>query len=418
MITAIRSQPDPGALVAAYRPIVFEVEAQATDGGPRPPVVYCDIYVSGVYYKTMTRRVYTEALFTSTVFTFDIQDPLQEVLGKMIGPNGGSSVFHATDLYKTVFCKFRASVMTSGLVVPEGAEPVQGTWNSAPIPGGGFTSNNFTVVNATLQHDDSMSLETHLSSYKTGTWKTNCFPLTHRPQKQKIGTEQSDYFPMLVSGQVAYLRVRYVFKGEYDIRTATVSLTAQSFTRAVLYVPCGPKNLTAAFVTLNWNDVLYYYVELLDDVSAVVGTTTEMHPGACDGESRRIHFVNALGAVDALTLHLTAIDGDIKSDSWTGSLGTTFNRSKHATQRFAVSANRTYTGKTVDYQETEMPWIEELFRSPVSWMEWEGRQGEPDGYIPVVIQDAKFPSQKEEERYNYEVALQFRLSNETINLRN
>ena len=49
----IISQPNEIANVhAAYRPIVFDVQ-----NINEPPVVYCDIYFNGVYYKTMAKTI-------------------------------------------------------------------------------------------------------------------------------------------------------------------------------------------------------------------------------------------------------------------------------------------------------------------------------------------------------------------------
>lgn len=417
-VIAIRQQPAAASLNAAYRPISFEVEAQATDGGPQPPMVYCDIYVDGVFYRTVSRSIYTGQLAASTLYTFDIQDAVQECMDKVIGKNGYGDVLLTIGISRIVSCKFRASAMTGGLIVPELVVPKQGTWNINPLPGTGLSSNSFFVLNATLQHEDEQDLASHLSTLRKGIWKVDCYPLTHRPNAQKIGLHDSDYFPMFVSGTYENVRLVWKYIGESETRREKRLVTKETVPGAVVYVPTGPKNLNVLFTSINFMNVAEYFVELLDDQGIIIGTTTTFVPQSCFYDNRRIHFLNALGCIDAITFKLATVEGDIRSDSWQKGLGNSFSRTSHATQRFNVVSNRSYVAKTVDYNEPDMPWMEELFRTPMAWMEWKGSAFEPDSYTPIFIKDTKFPSLKEDDRYSYEVSLEFEPSHDFINLRN
>lgn len=196
-IGSIISQPSANSLNAAYRPIVFVVSATATGGGV-PPVVYCDIYVNDIYYKSQEK---TKA--SAAGWQFDIQDACQEVLKNFIAANGGSTIITASTIFATVSCKFRSSGFDAdGFITPEDTAPVQGTGSVSPVSGTGTASNTFFVVNSTLQHDQNQDFEAHMNSYKQGTWNANTFPLTHRGSLQGAATyrvceNDSDYFPIV-----------------------------------------------------------------------------------------------------------------------------------------------------------------------------------------------------------------------------
>lgn len=200
-ITSIISQPAANSLNAAYRPIVFVVGATRTDGDPRPPVVYCDIYINSTYYKSLEKTQPFES-----GWQFDIQDACQEILKTFIAPNGEDSIASATSLFATISVKFRSSGYdVDGFITAEDTAPIQGTGSTSPTPGTGTASNSFYVVNATLQHDQNQDLEAHLNSYKQGTWDASAYPLTHRGTAPggttyKVCQGDSDYFPIVYIG--------------------------------------------------------------------------------------------------------------------------------------------------------------------------------------------------------------------------
>ncbi|MVT11374.1 hypothetical protein [Chitinophaga tropicalis] len=224
MITAITVQPTSNSLHAAYRPIVFQVTAVSLfDTFIQPPVVYCDIYFGGVYYKTVSKTI----PLASGEWQFDIQDAAQEYLRKYLAPNAGTEFYQATPAMTKSFCRFRASgINTNGFVVPEGLIPVQGTGSQPPVNGGGTESNSFYIVNATLQHEDNQNLAAHLNTYKNGTWSAQAWPLTHRPQPYPIGLSESDYYPIAYTGisPLKCINVYYRFRGQTTFHSATKCL--------------------------------------------------------------------------------------------------------------------------------------------------------------------------------------------------
>lgn len=215
-ITSIISQPSVNDLKAAYRPIVFVVRATRTDANARPPVVYCDIYVNGVYYKSQEKTQYKTLNLSNSDWQFDIQDACQEVLASYLAaPNGGSAIVSASPLMALVSCKFRSSGFDAdGFITPEDTAPVQGTGSAIPVAGTGTSSNDFYVINATIQHDQNQIFTDHLNAYKTGTWGADTYPLTHRPAGYKLCENDSDYFPIVdLSGNpVSCVVINYTLK--------------------------------------------------------------------------------------------------------------------------------------------------------------------------------------------------------------
>lgn len=200
MITIV-VQPTSGKLMAAYRPIVIS----ATDSG-NPPVVYCDVYIDGNYYKTISR--------TQAPYQFDVQDAIQEYIEKYIPSNGGSAI--ETDILHEVYVKIRSSQFdVNGFIQPDGPIPVQATGGTPSTPGGGTQSNSFWGVNATLQHEDNQDLETHLNSFKLRNWANTMAPLTHRPDGYRICKGDSDFFPVVNKGNsIDCLKINYKLKGQ------------------------------------------------------------------------------------------------------------------------------------------------------------------------------------------------------------
>lgn len=274
-IISIIDQPSINVLSAAYRPIVFKVEATATGGGPKPPVVYCDIYFNGKYYKSISKTIYAELLDSSTAWQFDIQDACQEYLGKVLGPNGGASIIYASNILVQVYCKFRSSgIDVNGFIQSDGTAPVQGTLYTQPVPGAGEQSNTFFVCNSTLQHDQNQNLTDHLNAYKKRTWADDCFPATHRSDNYRVGINQSDYFPILVSPSTCpgKLRLRYKYIGQSTYWSSTVVVT-EACTAEITYVEGFPVD---TLITIVWeaagNVIGYEYI--VDDGDPVI--TTDM----------------------------------------------------------------------------------------------------------------------------------------------
>jgi hypothetical protein len=240
MPTGIITQPDADQIMAAYRPIIFRVGAIAINSDPVPPVVYCDIYFNGVFYRTISKSQYANLNSGFSEWEFDIQDAAQEYLAKYLGTNGGESIVVADPLVTLVKCKFRSSGLDSeGFIEQEGTIPVQGTGDTNPSAGDGTESNEFNIVNAALQHEDNQDLAAHLDAYKNRTWDATTYPLTHRPDHYKLCALDSDYFPILSDKVPTRLRIHYIPKGatEYVDEDGTEICIPVSFTNFTLPNP-------------------------------------------------------------------------------------------------------------------------------------------------------------------------------------
>ena len=234
-ISSIITQPAANELKSAYRPIIVVCEATQTsptsDANYVPPVVYCDVYVDGVYYKSLAKMQPTNKPVYNTTparYEFDIQDACQEILRPVLPINGRITLQQALTVAKKIKCKMRASsIDVNGFTAVEGAIPTQGTGNNDPVSGDGTETNEFVVVNAVLQHEDNQQLATHLASFKSGTWDANAWPLTHRPSKLQIGKRDSDQFPFITTDKTpSCVRIRYRLKGENFFRTRNSCSTA------------------------------------------------------------------------------------------------------------------------------------------------------------------------------------------------
>lgn len=185
------------------------------------------------------------------------------------------------------------------------------------------------------------------------------------------------------------------------------------------YIPNGPKNLQPLFPAVDFSLLSAYYVQVKDDGGNVVATgNINEFNGCCNEDKIRINFLNYAGAVDAINFKLLTIEQEAKSEGIEKPVQYPLEKPVHNVGRFNVKSNDTYTLINEDYGEEDKDWIEELFASPLAWMQWSGVQGQADSYIPIVIIDQKFEKVKQDEKYIYQVQLQFKLSHERFIIRN
>lgn len=258
-ITAITFQPISNSLQAAYRPIIFQVTAVSLYDTFLPaPVVYCDIYFGGIYYKSLSKTI----PLPTGEWQFDIQDATQEYLRKYLAPNGGIEFYQASSAMTNSFCRFRASgINTNGFIVPEAIVPVQGTGSIPPVNGSGTQSNTFYAMNATLQHEDNQDLSAHLNTYKNGVWSALAYPLTHRPQSYPIRLAESDYYPIAYTGisPLKCIDLHYRFKGQTTFHQTTKCLENPCPIIQLLYAEATVIDETAQELTF-FHQVMPYYV--------------------------------------------------------------------------------------------------------------------------------------------------------------
>lgn len=185
------------------------------------------------------------------------------------------------------------------------------------------------------------------------------------------------------------------------------------------YIPMGPKNLQSVFPEINFEDIGSYYVEVKDSEGDVVATTAiATIGGCCEDDKIRLHFLNALGAIDAINMKRITKEHENKSDVRQSSETYPLDKTEHAQNRFNIKSNEKYTATTTDYTESDQEWLDELFDSPLVWIQWAGTQGQPDSFIPIRILDSKRETVKQDERWVYEVTIEFQMSHERFTIRN
>lgn len=186
------------------------------------------------------------------------------------------------------------------------------------------------------------------------------------------------------------------------------------------FIPNGPKNLETLFPSVDFNNVARYYVEVKDANGDVVATSpmNVQCCGCCEDERVRINFLNYLGGVDAIDFKLQTQEHESRSSEFEKPVQYPLEKPEHGIGRFNAKSNDTFQVSTLDYTEADKDWIDELFDSPIAWLQWEGTQGQPDSYIPIVILDKKFEKVKKENRFIFEIVIDFKLSHEKFILRN
>lgn len=274
-IGSILSQPIGNSINAAYRPVILRVGATNTDNTPRPPVVYCDIYFNAVFYKTLSKSQYTLLNIANSEWQFDIQDAAQEYLKKYLGANGESSIEDVLPIIVRTFCRFRSSGYdANGFITTENTAPVQGTSEADPVSGTGTMSDEFYIVNATLQHEDNQDLASHLNSFKRRTWANTTYPITHRPEYYRLCHNDSDVFPILHDGlALTCLVLKYQLKGQ-STWNSTTNCTLEScpipLTVDITVLNNGDDTQTFTF---NWSTVVSPSAQL--DIQYRIANSTD-----------------------------------------------------------------------------------------------------------------------------------------------
>lgn len=179
----------------------------------------------------------------------------------------------------------------------------------------------------------------------------------------------------------------------------------------VYYLPDGTKNLSSLFPAIDWTTIAGYTVQAADGSGTVIATTPFIEIDYCLERGVRIHFINYNNSVDAINFRVQGMEHSSKSDNYQSPDVYPQDKTRHSIGRINIQAGDTFTVSTIDYPEDTLDWINELADSPVAWMEWTGVQGQPDSYLPIVISDVKIPNLKEENRYEYEIVIEFTMSN-------
>lgn len=445
MALAYFNQPSTGKLFAAYRPIVIEVRDATPEFGTvvAIPIVYLDVYIGGIYYKSLSATSSRPEIFFGTglyqrrVWTFDLQDTMQEYLRSNPATLSLPAAETAPASISTFFTKARgSSINSSGFTIPDSPVPVQGNFDTPPTSGGGVQGNTWVCANATLQHEDKQDLHDHLQLYKhpdVDPFATmEILPLTHRPVDGAYLNclNQCDHFPVLipyngVHGGNGSLTLDFdVYWVEADGTTGTAAVGTGALTIAsapsIYNIPAGLRNIRFMFTSppAGLLRAVRYKLELTDGVP-IVWSSGWITVGGCCPDGGRIHFLNNAGGFDAVNFCQRQEVLSTKSAAYQKSLPLSgMQRRDYGHQRFNVSSNEKVTLITSEYDETEQPWLKELLDSPRAYLETvsQGDSNLPD-LIPIIITDGDFIVRKVDERFTYQLEVTYVPSNENIRQR-
>jgi len=438
------SATSPGSwqLKLAYQPIVCTVTCSGTT-----PVCYLDIYIQQVYYKTMASTTRTSGSAGTPIFEFDIRDALQEYLRTLV-PNLRSQVPEQVN-GGLVYCFVKgrgSSVNAFGYTVPEGPIPVQGTVDTAPVGGGGVKSpvtgnDSFIVLNGTLQLEQDPDAETYLSNNQLQPGRLdNVYNLFFNP---KMWVQETDWMNLPVlfdhaavnggqSGSYAVTILAHYIDGRNI--PFWLGVTHVLFSDTLYYLPAGPKNFEGlppavavppgTPTTPEWPKIEYYQIELELGNFANPPVRWKSPPIYVkhyqDQNRKRFRFVNWMGVYEFINFEKFEEEFKTASTSWAKyNQGNFTQRGKEEVgrMRYNVRSNELITAVGC-FIESDMWFVKQFLSTPMAFEEKKGTAGQADYLLPIVLQDATIVSRKMEERWYYEITIQYEPANERINIRN
>jgi len=188
----------------------------------------------------------------------------------------------------------------------------------------------------------------------------------------------------------------------------------------IFYIPDGPKNLSNIFTSINFTDVVEYYLEILDASNTTVIATTPINQlqCCCKDDKIRLHFMNYLGTYDAVNFMKPKIIHETSSKEYEKGLPNVLQKHNTGAERFDIKSNDIYEAVTNCYNEEAMLWLQELSDSPKVFLEKTGQQGQADYMLPIIITSKKFDKLKNQNEFRYTFTIEFKLSNEYLTIRN
>lgn len=430
----------PGALMSvwpAYRPIVFL--AQDIGAVRYAPVVYCDVYFDGVYYKTIIATTpYVRFNALNALFRFDIQGLAQEYQRTLV-PDLAVTPYPLQQVYlegsgrQYGMCKCWVKIRTSsvdsyGVVTPETPAPVQRTVDTPPIEGVGAVSGAIYIVNASLQVMDSQDLVYQTMQFKrTGPISVSpyyvdadykVYPLSYN---KNLRSYKNDHgcVPIL-TGHVAFLGTgflphialavevynsagaRLIYQDTWA--EGTVITMRQN---SIYLMPTGWKDILALFPTIAayWDAAAYYQVGLYDrDRWAVADyrwlyvsqkITAEKGDGALEAynplqgpalpKHTRIWFQNYLGQFEQVNFiereEATKVTSTVTERGLVNAPNYQYLQPKSFRSDASVGRNNVNSVDentvTGQFNETDMPLLKQLFGSAKVFIEFMSPEARP-----------------------------------------
>lgn len=186
----------------------------------------------------------------------------------------------------------------------------------------------------------------------------------------------------------------------------------------IFLLPSGPLNLSSLFPSINWSNIDEYYLEAIES-GEVVATSNVYKSGCCcgvdNGDKVRIHFLNYCNTYDGIDFVKRTVDHDTVDSSFQRSLSIPFDTTQTGLERYNVSSNDTYSVFNDCYNEKHTRWLQELFDSPKSFIEYMA-EGNRKIYLPIIILSKKI--RKQDTNGIIKIELQFKLSNDFRTIRN
>lgn len=441
MAVALLSYPDTDEVRFAYRPIVFQVIANQNPTSSQPsPVVFCDVYFDNVYYGTISSTDYEVAgasVIWFYIYTFDIQDMLQEYLNSNF-----ARVFELNalgdqenPLYEKYSTKVRAEfregyIDAQGFTQVYGTAPTKGSKYVAPVSGAGTAvSTDFYVINGTVRHRDYFLPAFHFYDYMDPFQQS--LQLTHRPNtiayankvigggKYYVTREDHDYLFWFSNGFAPtwYVSVVVKYKNGTSATSPTITYpttTTTALSYRVYWISAGIPQMRLSFPTMQWDNVVEYEVFVFAPFLQLARQTYTVQNNC---ERVRLFFRNAPGALDGINFEyaeeMTKTEAARIMYS-TPLIETNGVKVGGGTQRLQASQSETFTVQCKDYGEKDQDWLKELLATPRAYMQASNVQSTPKALLPVFIESAEIKTLKNDGRYEYLLVIKFTLTHEAI----
>jgi hypothetical protein len=347
-------------------------------------------------------------------------------------------------------------VSATGVITPETPIPVQRTVDTLPVDGGGTGGPIFFVVNSALQHEENLSLEENLKYYRSIPITAGAYALEQSARIYGMSNAEAynlykdDYalYPFIIcdNGWGAVIvgpgspptspnpnricEVRIMAVNNAGVGTAYIpgdnTFRIQLTTNRLYYLPIGHANmkLMPNYNTIPWDTIKYYYVVLWDTLyNRVVLYSPKITLRQTPEMRKRLWYLNRMGMFEAISFsdytETVTVKSSLKQAVRPMMQGFTTNKHLGGVERNNVRSNEVVS-VIGSFEEQEMTAIEQLLTSPKVYVEWEGvtpkaglvgAQSIAPQLIPVKIKDSDIDKKKIDDRFAYDVAIVYEMSN-------
>lgn len=449
----IATQPNANSLLTAYNPIPFVIYANQPTSGDPCNVVYADVYFANqiggtyVYYGTISSTIYYAIIGPYAEYHFDVQDKVQEYLTSLLDvfdPSTGN-IGELTGYFTACKVVFRnTDTDANGFTTSVYTEPVQATYFTTAVDGGGRQSSEFIVINAHLRHADNIDAYKHFQKYSPQFLYGYDFGrnLSHRPNKLnsfafKIGGGNyyvcsndhdilSFYSKENVTGTALHRITAVVIYKDgttatqfVDFTTLTPTFNANTYT--CHFINAGIPYLSTILTSITWANVKEYTVYIGGAFKDYCIQRYVVQAPGYNSQRIRILFASAItGVFDGI--NMTLVEEVNKTESSLYQKSKPYispNKKDRGNARYQPKQWDVVECYTEDYQEEDLPWIKELLGSAQAFIQVnkDTAQEETSEFHPITIVDSDIVTKKKDDNYVYTVSVKYRMSNEVTNIR-